>query len=326
MKEPKERRNRWERKPTGRKVEVTDRDLKWLTALARYQFLNTNYLHAFAGGSLARFNHHLGDLHHERKLTDRPLEARDYPNENYRPIVYELNHKGYQYLQERGIVLPKRYVIDRKGEGGHRNFSHQLGACEVMASIELEIRNHPDLEFIPQHEAIKKAPQATLEARVPFAIPDSEDRGSAKTFLIPDGLFGIRYLKAPSNRNVRFFALEFDNGTMPVERAESRGTSVERKFLSYQNIINRRLYEKHLGIPSFMPLFVTISEERMENMLRVLDKIPGASKNAFIFQSTFPLGDMRKSPRPEPGFLTGAYKRAGQPDYFIHTPTGGLNG
>ena len=51
---------------TGKRIELTKRDIAIFRWLSRYRYLRSSYLHAFVGGkSETRFKERLGDLFHE---------------------------------------------------------------------------------------------------------------------------------------------------------------------------------------------------------------------------------------------------------------------
>src|ERR1700683_3784385 len=67
-----ERRSRMHRTRTGKRIELTSRDIEIFRLLARYRYLSSTYIHAVVGGaSETRFKERLGDLFHEGYI-DRP--------------------------------------------------------------------------------------------------------------------------------------------------------------------------------------------------------------------------------------------------------------
>src|SRR5580692_9118008 len=73
-----QRRSRMRRTRTGRRIELTPRDIEIFRVLARYRYLPSTYIYAFVGGaSETRFKERLGDLFHEGYL-DRPGRQWDF--------------------------------------------------------------------------------------------------------------------------------------------------------------------------------------------------------------------------------------------------------
>jgi hypothetical protein len=99
--------------------------------------------------------------------------------------------------------------------------------CDCLASIELGVRQQTSLRFISWQEILAKAPERTCSTDNPFAIPVAISHtlpGSGTTHraeikAIPDGLFGLEYVR-DGQKLYRFFALEADRNTIPVKRSE----------------------------------------------------------------------------------------------------------
>ena len=59
---------------TGKRIELTQRDIDIFKLLRQYRYLRSTYIHAFVGGaSETRFKERLGNLFHEGYL-DRPSQ------------------------------------------------------------------------------------------------------------------------------------------------------------------------------------------------------------------------------------------------------------
>jgi hypothetical protein len=62
---PTKRRSRMYRKSTGKRIELTERDIEIFKLLARYRYLrSTYYIHAFVGGNRTKLIERLGHLYH----------------------------------------------------------------------------------------------------------------------------------------------------------------------------------------------------------------------------------------------------------------------
>jgi hypothetical protein len=58
---------------SGKRIEVTMRDLELFKLLYRYQYLRSDFLYAFLGGeSETHFKERLGDLYHDGRFINRP--------------------------------------------------------------------------------------------------------------------------------------------------------------------------------------------------------------------------------------------------------------
>lgn len=187
-------------------------------------------------------------------------------------------------------------------DSSHRHFLHSLMICEVLASLDLGIRARPGLRLIGWQEILGRAPEATRSSPTPFRIP----RPSGGS-VIPDGLFGIEYRSGNKN-SYRFFALEADRGTMPVVRSNPEQTSHLGKISAYREILERRAYKTHWGIPNLLVLTVTTSEARMAGMLNRLGEQDG-SHAAILFKAV--TRDALRQPMTQ--ILTEPWRRAALP-------------
>ena len=264
---------------TGKRIELTPRDIEIFKLLNRYRYLRSTYIHAFVGGaSETRFKERLGDLFHEGYL-DRPAQQWEFANARHTPVVHEGGRAANQALRACGMALegPNTFLTDTP----HRQFLHSLMICEVLASLDLGIRANPGLRLIGWQEILDRAPEATRRSPTPFRV--SVPSGG---YLVPDGLFGIEYGSA-STKAYRFFALEVDRGTMPISRSNPARTSYLGKLAAYQEIIERRLYKSHLGLPNLLVLTVMTDEKRLSETVRRFGERGEAP--AFLFKASGPL-------------------------------------
>jgi hypothetical protein len=260
MSDTKARRSRLHRTRTGKRVELTRRDIEIFRLLGQYRYLRSTYIHAFVGGaSETRFKERLGDLFHEGFL-DRPARQWEFADARCQPAVHELGDRGRRVLAEHGCHAERTYL----GVSAHRQFLHALMICECLASIELAARAHAHLRFIPWAEIQGKMPEAARHSGAPFKMMVG---GSA---LIPDALFGLEY-RTGERKAYRFFALEADRGTMPVSRSAGGQTSYLAKLASYREAIAQGLSRTHWGLPNLFVLTVTNGRDRLADMLRKLE-------------------------------------------------------
>jgi len=282
------RRSRMRRTRSGKRIELTDRDLEIFRWLARYRYLPSTYIHAFAGGaSETRFKERLGDLYHEGYL-DRPRRQWEMANCRHRPVIHELDTGATRILDDAGIVEEPRTWF---AASPHRQFSHSLMVCEVLASIELGVRAVPGLRFIPWPEILAKAPPATRALATPIRFPSATRAGG----VIPDGLFGIEYGGA-EKRQYRFFALEADRGTMPIARSKPDQTAYLGKLTAYHDVLSAQAYKPHLGIPNLLVLTLATSERRLGEIMRRFAEQRGNTA-AFLFKAL--IEPELRSPAPQ---------------------------
>ena len=309
------RRSRMHPTRTGKRIELTARDIEIFRLLGQYRYLRSTFIHAFVGGaSETRLKERLGDLYHERYL-DRPRQQWEFANCRYMPAVYELGEGARHVLHERGIADDEARTLF--GQGRHRQFSHCLMICELLACIELGARAEPDLRFIPWPEILSKSPEETRAKQRPLEMPVSIVQTQAgreqriEASVIPDALFGLEYLSV-GERTYRFFALEADRATMPVGRSNLNQTSYLRKILGYRDILAREIHKSHLNIPNLLVLTATTNEHHMVEIMKLLESLTGRSA-AFLFKAVPAHGSFERVPKPTPDLLLEPWSRVGFP-------------
>lgn len=265
-----------ERTRTGRRIELSTRDIEIFKLLTRYRYLRSTYIHAFVGGaSETRFKERLGDLFHEGYL-DRPAQQWEFADARCMPAVHENGRGAMSALRARGSGLD---ADERQIAGtAHRQFLHALMICEALASIELAVRADERLRFIAWPEILARAPEVTRASRTPFRLPVPSGG-----YVVPDGLFAIEY-RAGEVKSYRFFGLEADRGTMPVSRSKPGQTSYLSKLVAYGEIIGQHVYKTHWGIPNLLVLTLMNSEARMRATLERLRDQTGGNA-AFLFKA-----------------------------------------
>jgi Replication-relaxation len=220
---------------TGKRVELTTRDIELFKLLYRYHYLRSTFLYAFLGGSSeTRFKERLGHLYHDGGYINRPVQQWQFANCRYMPVIYELDTKGEHVLREQGLMDDRGPLLKKGRMGAYRQFSHQLMICDCMASIELGVRERPDLRFISWQEIMAKAPAREtanpfeMPASISHTLPRSQNTHRADITIVPDGLFGLEYTH-DATTSYRFFALEADRSTMPVTRGNLHQSSYLEK-------------------------------------------------------------------------------------------------
>lgn len=314
------RRSRMRREPTGKRIELTERDLEIFRLLSRHRYLRSTFIHAFVGGNKTKFLERLGDLYHEEGFLDRPEQQWQAANARYQPVVYELSRKGADALKANGGpgdigALPGR------GAGPHRQFAHTLLTCEILASFELGVAETQSLRLVWWPQILAKAPTETQTARRPLQIgtlggiwPKEGREGAVE----PDALFGIEY-RGEKQRSYRFFALEADRGTMPVERSNGEQSSYLAKLIAYRKIIANGVFKRWWGVPNLFVLTVTTSETRLGTIEAAVSKITeGRGSSVFLFK-VFPAPD-GGGLLPMPQLLTEPWKRVGFESLDITRP------
>jgi hypothetical protein len=297
------RRSRIQRTRTGRRLALSARDIEIFKLLSRYRYLRSTYIHAFVGGaSETRFKERLGDLFHEGYL-DRPAQQWEFADARCRPVVHELGAGALRVLRDHGEGAGQNTFLSGTA---HRQFRHSLMICEALASFELGAHaSGSGPRFIAWPEILARAPESVWTSSIPFQLPNSSGG-----YLVPDGVFGLEY-RVGDTRSYRFFALEIDRGTMPVERSDPKQTSYLGKLAAYRAIIAQQVHKTTWGIPNLLVLTMTTNSSRLADMLVKLGN--DGIHPAFLFG----VSTEQVLARPMPQLLTRPWQRAGLPSLSI---------
>jgi hypothetical protein len=260
------------RSATGKRIELSPRDLAIFALLERYRYLRSTYIHAFVGGaSQTRLKERLGDLYHEGRYLARPAQQWEFAGSRYAPAIYENDAAAIRVLREHGGALSS------EGRPAGGQFGHTLMVCEILASIELGTRRNSNLRFVPWQEILAKAPEQTRKCSHPLRIPVGD------AYVVPDGLFGLEYT-VDGKKSYRFFAVEADRATMPVRRSAAGQNSYSQKFARYRDVLQTQRHKTHLGIPNLLVLNVTVNTTHMQTMMKQLEGLPSGNAH-FLFMA-----------------------------------------
>ena len=291
MPNPQTRRPRFERAPVHPMI-LTPRDLEILRAVHRHRLLRSTHLVALSGGSRQATLRRLQLLFHHGYL-DRPPMQLDWYARGSEPLVYALGNRGAEILEAEGGVRRDGVRWDTKNRNLSRVFLHHtLAIAEAMVAFEVACRSREGMQFIPPEEILTRAPAETRCLRLPFRWQVAV-RWGGKPYRLgiePDRIFGLRFEGEPEGRNLAFFFLEADRGTMPVARKGLAQTSFLRKLLAYQETWRQGLHKAHLGIPNFRVLTVTTNKERVEHLVVACRSISGGGSRLFLFAAQEELG------------------------------------
>jgi hypothetical protein len=311
----RKRNSRWTRDPvfergTPLSACITERDIEVFKLLARYRYLPCDDIHAFVGGSFANLTRRLDLLQRKPNCyLNRPHQQRQSATANYRRLVYELDERGSRILHDRGLpVLPRGY---------HRNFSHELLVCRIMASIEIGIRADRSLRLIswPEIQASPSTPQSTRNAPRPERIPVSfRLHGEAcQIEVAADGFpFGIQRNINGKPTYLFFPGIEADCGTEPVDTNAVDRSSIYRKFAAYIAITEQSIHRSHFGFPNLFVPIITTTPARMQSMKRLLEKVTDSRGSKMFLFKLFPaFTSFERPPGPGGHMLTEPWQRVG---------------
>jgi hypothetical protein len=206
-------------------------------------------------------------------------------------------------------------------------FPHAMMICETLASIECGTLSDQNVRFVPWPAILAKAPQETLHAGNPFAIPveishifpKAKMPAHEKFNLVPDGLFGLEYRQSHGKSRYRFFALEAERRNR-VNTGNLKSSSFLKKALAYRRIIEGGIHKSHFGIPNLLVLTVAPNPARIRTMLRTVTDIHGGTGSPYFLFNAIPvLGlNMNTENKGDNGNLfTEPWLRANAQDFFL---------
>jgi hypothetical protein len=312
------RNSRWSRDPVKdhngapRAVYPTERDIEIFQLLVRYRYLPSDTIHAFVGGNAKALLHRLNLLSRKPNLyLSRPQQQRQNAAANYRPLIYQLDQRGSQVLQDRGLAFLSKSL--------HHNFAHELMVAQITASIELGTKANRAIRLIawPEILAHERTPLATRQSSTPTAIRVAYTlRGEQRhDDVYADAQpFGLeRHIDGKASY-LFFPGIEADCATEPIDASDAARSSIAKKFAAYLAIAEQGLYRSHFGFPNFFVPFITTTAARQHSMMELLDRMTGRRGSKIILFETFPsFTSLERAPAAPGHVLTAPWQRVGNP-------------
>ena len=199
------------------------------------------------------------------------------------PFIYALADRGVRLLTEHDSANFSTLELSRKNrEVGRPFIEHQIEVMDFYVSLQLAVRNHPDLSFLHADDLMAQGPPHLSVKNVPFSfrVQLSKDGDTQDVGVVPDLVFGLRF----SDGSRRCFLVEVDRGTMPVVRSDIRQTSFARKMEGYLAAFRAKLHEREFGWKSFRVLTVTTDDLRLRSMLERRRTNHGHGANLFFLR------------------------------------------
>lgn len=280
------RAGRFSRRADPKPIALTARDLNHLARVARHRFLTSAQLAALDGGSQQNVVRSLRALFDHGYL-DRPASHLVMvPLQGTRPLVYALGQRGARALRAHGHLVDDRVDWTEKNKRAGAIFiEHTLAVADFFTGLEVACHARGDIALLREEEVLSCAPEATRKAREPlrFAV-DKAVMGRRQRFsVVPDGLFGLRF----ADDSASYFMLEVDRGTIPITRSDVKGSAAWQKSITYKLATywegwKAGRHVEQFGLKQMRVLMLTSSEERMDNMLAVVDELTQGRGSAFF--------------------------------------------
>jgi hypothetical protein len=225
-------------------LKVTERDQLLLTKLAEYRVLSTDQIRYLCFPSVNRARKRMVHLYRHGFVSRfaPPVQHGDGSSQ----FLYRITRKGMGLLAG---ISAGRIRIPRGATASQSD--HALRINDVRISLVLASRTQDDLaiNFWKSDRDVKITVPVTLTHRL-VHVP-----------VIPDAFFGLRIQDKDLN-----YLLEVDRGTAPLTR-------IQTKLEAYLTLWQSRPLLAQLGVPTFRLLWITTGQQRMQNILKVLQSL-----------------------------------------------------
>jgi Replication-relaxation len=200
------------------------------------------------------------------------------PGHGKTPKVYFLERKGWELLRtESGIPeeLIGIYSQVHQEASWSPQMYHRLRLLDLFVALELAVRGREHLSLIKtllEYRRIRRGGRLTRETTDFVALEEIPENR-----IIPDGAFILENVE--TGRRALFF-IEMDMATERVVTniSHDRNLTLRFKFEQYDRyLLSRRFAETYASygtFGNFTMLFVTLSEERVNNIRRSLSDLP----------------------------------------------------
>lgn len=246
--------------------QLTDRDLDLFTDLYNHGLLNTKQIAAI----------HSPSETHRRRLQRRLQKLREAELIHYlktpvdEPREYVLAQRGMNALANARSFAPKRISIPRSSRSYR---THDLALSDFTVSMDLHVRSLEQAQLIDELSLIHRSPRLDVRSHRGWPVAFSHNGETFEHWVKPDRFLGIKFYDRPDNQNARYFAIEIDRGTMPLEANSLQKASIFRKLLTYQATHQNEVLKDLFVIPHAYTLFLTTGHRRRDNMVKLAQTI-----------------------------------------------------
>ena len=212
------------------------------------------------------------------------------PGHGKTPKVYFLKRKGFELLRmESGI--PEELIGGYSEVHQEVTWSpvmyHRLRLLDVLIALEVQVRERSHLSLVKtfvEYRRVKRGNRIARETTdfvVPEEIPDNR--------IIPDGAFVMENVE--TGRRALFF-IEMDMATERIvtKISNDKRLTLRFKFEQYDRYLQSRrfaeTYANYGTFTNFTLLFVTLKQERVDNIREALIDLP-AEFSAFYRLAVF---------------------------------------
>ena len=197
------------------------------------------------------------------------------PGQGKAPKVYFLRRKGFDVLcSENSLFGDIAEPFSQVQTTWTPYMYHRLRLIDVMISAEIAIRNRPHLRMVKVFVEYRMRKRGTAPARETTDFVDGEE--SSENKLVPDAVFVLENIE--TGRRALFF-VEMDMGSERIVSHHPRDhlVTLHYKLSQYDRYLQgmryRQTYAGFGDFRFFTLLFITIGEERIENIRREMQRL-----------------------------------------------------
>lgn len=259
---PSTRRPRFRRDPTSPPLLLQERDLSLLSILQQLRVAQSHHLTQLIPGSEQHLLRRLARLYHHGYL-DRPTKP-IYLADRSQTFIYSLTIKGLKALSQGSVRNPPKLSRSH----APYTLEHDLAVTDVLTHLISQCEDEK-LTFGFASDFLGLNSRLDWSLRLP--------RNDFPQQVIPDASFFLT-----DGKNRRFYFLELDRGTMPIQRRNPHQSSFLKKVAAYRETRSSGLLWKRHQIPNFQVLVVTTSSTRLQNLrLATLAQFQNQKTNLF---------------------------------------------
>lgn len=238
---------RTNKKPSKR-IRLQPRDIEIFKSLAEYRFLDSQQilaLHPLNSRGVRYHQLRLQHLFHHSYIDRPPSQLSYYRTRNH--MIYALGKKGADEIYSNDPGLRRRIDWQKKNHEVKFPFlDHALMVADFRITLALAAKNKGGIELAQWQQGKELRDYVKLEGK--------------NKVILPDAFFTIKQ----QGKTYNFF-LEADRSTMTLDR-------IRQKIAAYWRWKEQNQHQKKFNIVRFRVLFITISEERKNNMRKIAEQ------------------------------------------------------
>lgn len=205
------------------------------------------------------------------------------------PKVYYLKQAGYNFLVEEGSIPLELLGSFKRAKVNTRwspQMYHRLATLDALIAVEVGVRQHPHISVFETF--IEHRQQKFRQSWQPETADYVSDPEVPENRIIPDAGFILENVETEQRA---LFLIEIDMGTERIISKLPHGKrfSVHHKMIQYDRYLQGgRFQEKYAQwgrFNSFTLLFITTTENRLNNMREAMSNLPPALHAYYRFNT-----------------------------------------